>query len=125
MSGRTPPVNLSGTGAGPAFPAASSRRAPLGGKKMCKPAPPSPKRPDAAKYLSGGGSFALVVIKIPAGGRGNAVGGVGRRANASNRIGAAALRPISPGTGAPSGLPTHTPMVWLPLKPTDQASRYP
>ena len=28
-----------------------------------------------------------------------------------------------PGTGAPSGRPTHTPMVILPSKPTDQASR--
>ncbi len=54
---------------------------------------------------------------------GSGAGGAGRRANASNRIGAAALRPISRGTGAPSGRPTQTPMVYLPSKPTDQASR--
>jgi len=29
----------------------------------------------------------------------------------SNRIGAAAVRPIRPGTGAPSGRPTQTPIV--------------
>ncbi len=45
------------------------------------------------------------------------------REKASNRIGAAAMRPIRPGTGAPSGRPTQTPMVRLPSKPTDQASR--
>ena len=44
-------------------------------------------------------------------------------AKASNRIGAAASRPIRPGTGAPSGRPTQTPIVCLPSKPTDQASR--
>ena len=33
------------------------------------------------------------------------------RAKASNRIGAAAVRPRRPGTGAPSGRPTQTPMV--------------
>ena len=32
-------------------------------------------------------------------------------------------RPINPGTGAPSGRPTHTPIVRLPSYPTDHASR--
>ncbi len=45
------------------------------------------------------------------------------RAKASNRIGAATARPTMPGTGAPSGRPTQTPMVICPSKPTAQASR--
>ena len=57
------------------------------------------------------------------GARGSGAGAVGRRAKASNRIGAAAMRPTRPGTGAPSGRPTQTPIVCLPSKPTDQASR--
>ncbi len=81
-----------------------------------------PRRP-GAKRLSGGGNLALDVTSTPFGARGNAVGGAPRRANASNRIGAAAMRPTSPGTGAPSGRPTQTPMVCLPSKPIDQASR--
>ena len=56
-----------------------------------------------------------------AGGRG--ANGWDPRAKASNRIGAAAVRPAKPLTGAPSGLPTQTPMVRLPSKPTAQASR--
>ena len=45
------------------------------------------------------------------------------RAKASIRIGAAASTPIRPGTGAPSGRPTQTPMTWRPSKPIAQASR--
>ena len=65
----------------------------------------------------------LVAISAPAGAGGSGASGCGPRAKASNRIGAAAVRPARPLTGAPSGLPTQTPMVRLPSKPTAQASR--
>jgi len=57
------------------------------------------------------------------GGLGSGAGNFPVRAKASNRMGAAAVRPTMPGAGAPSGRPTHTPMVMRPSKPTDQASR--
>ena len=67
--------------------------------------------------------FGVLAISAPFGAFGSAAGRLPERANASNRIGAAAARPTRPGTGAPSGRPTQTPMVRLPSKPTDQASR--
>ena len=63
------------------------------------------------------------VIDNRPGAGGNVESGCGSLAKASNRIGAAAVRPTSPLTGAPSGRPTHTPMVRLPSNPTAQASR--
>jgi len=47
------------------------------------------------------------------------------RVKASHRTGAAAVRPVRPATGAPSGRPTQTPTVRVPSKPTDHASRKP
>jgi hypothetical protein len=75
------------------------------------------------KYRSGGGSRAVAACSTPRGGGGSGAGGLPIRAKLSNRIGAAPLRPISPGTGAPSARPTQTPTVRRPSKPIDQASR--
>ena len=75
------------------------------------------------KRCSGGGRRLLAAKIAPFGAFGSAAGRPPMRANASNRIGAAAARPTKPGTGAPSGRPTQTPTVRLPSKPTDHASR--
>ena len=52
---------------------------------------------------------AAKIVPFGAGASGAAV--KPERANASNKIGAADARPYRPGTGAPSGRPTQTPIV--------------
>ena len=86
-------------------------------------APVRTSSPTGRNRRNGSGSLALLASSTAFGGFGSAAGIFPVRAKASNRIGAAAVRPTSPGTGAPSGRPTHTPMVMRPSKPTDQASR--
>ena len=71
---------------------------------------------------SGGGSPAVVATSA-FGGIGTGSGSPPKRAKASNRIGAAAVRPTSPGTAPLSGRPIHTPIVTRRSKPTAQASR--
>ncbi len=122
VSAPVPPATLSAIGSGlPSSPLASSSRAPLGGNMMRSAA--SAPSPLPRKRCSGGGNFALVATRVPFGAGGRLCGSLPVRAKASNRIGAAATRPLRPGTGAPSGRPTHTPIVRLPSKPTAQASR--
>ena len=75
------------------------------------------------RIQAGSGWVAELASNAPVGALGSAAGIFPVRAKASNRIGAAAVRPTRPGTGAPSGRPTHTPIVIRPSKPTDQASR--
>ena len=70
-----------------------------------------------------GGSLEVAASSAPFGACASAAGSLPVRAKASNRIGAALARPTRPGTGAPSGRPTQTPIVRLPSKPTDHASR--
>jgi len=60
------------------------------------------QRPEPAQRQR---SFALFATSTPFGAFGKPAGIFPVRANASNRIGAAAVRPIRPGTGAPSGRP--------------------
>jgi len=62
---------------------------------------------------------------LPLGAGLNATVGVPSLSNASNRIGAAIVMPDNPGTGAPSGRPTQTPITVLPSNPIDHPSRYP
>ena len=88
----------------------------------CSP-PVRTSSPTGRNRRSGSGSLALLATSVPLGGFGSGAGSLPVRAKASNRIGAAAVRPTRPGTGAPSGRPTQTPMVMRPSKPTDQASR--
>ena len=76
-------------------------------------------------FQSGGGSLAEAAKSAPWGEGGNGTAAWPERAKASNKMGAALARPTSPGTGEPSGRPTHTPMVMRPSKPTAQASRKP
>ena len=104
---------------------ASSMRAPLGGNRMRSAgAPPSPGKAVRAEVLQRRRQLARWRrTATPFGACGSATGGWPVRAKASNRIGAAAVRPTRPGTGAPSGRPTQTPMVRRPSKPTAQASR--
>src|SRR5262249_10082966 len=127
VNGPGPPVTLSAIGSGlPAPPRASPSRPGVGGNKVGGVglgAPPATI--PARKRGSGGGSFPAAATSAPLGAAGSGTGSLPVRAKASNRIGAAATRPTRPGTGAPSGRPTQTPMVRLPSKPTAQASRYP
>ena len=60
---------------------------------------------------------------VPGGAALNCAVGPPSRSKLSNRMGAAALMPEMPGTGAPSGRPTQTPITVLPSKPMAQASR--
>ena len=83
----------------------------------------SPGTALGVKCRKGGGSRLVLAKTTPSGARTNGTGACPVRANASNRIGAAVVRPTIPGTGAPSGRPTQTPMVMRPSKPTAQASR--
>src|SRR3954452_8236486 len=125
VSGPAPPVTLSAIGSAlPELSLASSSRAPLGGNIMRSwGSVLSPARAPGRKRCRGGGSLAVAATSAPFGDRGSAAGNLPVRAEASNRIGAAAALPIRPGTGAPSGRPTHTPMVCRPSNPTAQASR--
>src|SRR5262249_44429688 len=119
-NGPVPPLTLSAIGSGLPEPSvASSSLALLGGDKsrnlgFAAPPASTPGR----KRCSGGGSFPAAAASAPLGAAGSGAGSLPVRAKASNRIGAAATRPTSPGTGAPSGRPTQTPMVRLPSKPT-------
>src|SRR6202041_655555 len=75
------------------------------------------------KRRNGGGrSAVMVALKTPLGA---GIDSMLRpsRSNASNRIGAAASRPIRPGVGPLSGRPTQTAMVVRRSKPTASASR--
>src|SRR5262245_49973365 len=125
LRGGVPPSILIaiGSGTSPSLPD-NSRLAPSGGKTMWTfAAMTSPAFAADAKRRSGGGNFAVLAMSTPLGAGGSGCKPPPIRAKASNRIGAAAVRPVRPVTGAPSGLPTHTPMVRLPSKPTAQASR--
>jgi len=124
--GSTPPATLTGSAAG-GSPIASARsiREPFRGNWIwgaCSPLACT-SSPTRRKRCSGSGSLALLASSTPFGGFGSGAGSRPVRAKASKRIGAAAVRPTRPGTGAPSGRPTHTPMVSRPSKPIDQASR--
>ena len=125
VSGSEPPEIFRAMGSGlPPALAASSSRAPSGGNMIFKGgSPPALGRPAGRKRWSGNGSLPLTANRAPCGAWGSGAGSLPERAKASNRIGAAAVRPTRPGTGAPSGRPTQTPMVRLPSKPIDQASR--
>ncbi len=67
---------------------------------------------------------AIFAVSTPRGAR---IGSMSRPSlsNASNRIGAAASRPINPGVGPLSGRPTQTAIVVPLSKPTESASRNP
>ncbi len=121
VSGGTPPVTFTGTGSGlPPF-ISSSSRAPSGGRRICSRAFAfSPAKWPGAKRRNGGGRFAREAKSTPGGG-GSAAAGAGRRAKASNRMGAAAARPVRPGTGAPSGRPIQTP-IGVPAVKADRPS---
>ena len=122
VNGCKPPDTFSAT----CVSEARSSREPLGGNRIFGAAPAiSPGSRPGRKRCNGSGSLLLAAKIAPFGARASGAGTPPMRAKASNRIGAAALRPTRPGTGAPSGRPTQTPMVRLPSKPTDHASRYP
>ena len=76
-----------------------------------------------ARWRKGGGKAAVLRAKIAPGGDGIVSASRPSLAKASNKIGAAAIRPTSPGTAPLSGRPTQTAMVVRRSKPAAQASR--
>ncbi len=77
------------------------------------------------RWRSGGGRSAVTLaVSTPFGGRMLSTSRP-RRSKASNRIGAAAWRPMRPGVAPLSGRPTQTAMVVARSKPIASASRNP
>src|SRR5208337_474374 len=105
-----------------------STRAPSGGKAIFSAAVSVAAMVLGAslrRWRSGGGRSAVTrADKTPLGGRTTSTSRP-RRAKASNRIGAATCRPISPGVGPLSGRPTQTAIVVSRSRPTASASRKP
>ena len=124
VKGGRPPVVLTTSCSISPRAAPRSTRTPSGGKAIRRSrVSPSCSRA-GPKRRSGAGNWAWVTAGAAAG-RGGIAAGVPSRAKASKRMGAAAVRPVMPGTEEPSGRPTQTATVRRPSKPTAQASRKP
>src|SRR4029079_12395774 len=126
VKGGAPPMALSAR-AFSLSPPETSILAPSGGNEIARGASPGPEaaisgRPSGRKRCSAGGRSEVRAKTTPVGAGGKGVRFAPIRVKASNRIGAAGVRPTRSETGSLSGRPTQTATVLAPSKPTAQAS---